>query len=703
MTKEKVKEPKKPKKPKEGATVLNGEKDENGKLKTPHTKYGILSNIKFVMGTLWEYKRIVVLYMIVGAITQPCMQYIWGFFTKFILDIVQRQQEIGDKSLNALIRMIIIIIITDLALRLINTSIFNRNWPGYIEARFKLIHKRIDKVLSMDYETLEQPHILDMAMKAEQATGGNNNGVEGLMHDIDNISRVIVTMVVSFAMITVLDWRLILALIVIGIINYLSSRRAMLYDRKNVWDVMPPYWRQQNYMDRCTQDFDFAKDIRLFNMRDWLHEKQHASFSTWLGLYMKGRHVWWQHSTICSITGMIQGALMYFVLTRAVLSPIDPLTIGNFTLYISLCGAFSSALSNFLSQLGGIERNSMQVDDFRTLMDFESGKRTGYRLEKNGQGYSLYEDTSVVNQNGKRRNARAGKGLPKPESNMNSAKRQSFLEAQKLFEKGEMHFEFKNVFYKYEGADDYALKNLSLSFKWGERLAVVGLNGAGKTTFIKLLLRLYDVSEGEILLNGLNVKEYNKEDYFSLFSPVFQNVEIFAFPLADNVSMLPDDKTDKELVYDSLVKGGMKDKVDSLPAGVDTQLLKIIYDDGIDFSGGEKQKLALARALYKDAPVIVLDEPTAALDALAEYELYKNFDSIIGSKSALYISHRLSSTRFCDNVAMFAHGELVEYGTHEALMAKNGEYAKMFEVQAQYYEEHGGDAEDSEEVVNNEQ
>lgn len=687
------------KKPKEGATVLNGEVDENGKLKTPHTKYGILSNIKYVMGALWKYKKSVVFCMAIGAVTQPCMQYIWGFFTKFILDIVQKQQITGDKSLGPLIRMVLIIIATDLVLRVVNTVTFNRNWPGYVEARFKLIHMRIDKALSMNYETLEQPHILDMAMKASQATGGNNNGVEGLMHDIDNLSRVIVTMVVSFSMITVLDWRLILVLIVICIINFISYRRAIVYNKVHVWDEMPPYWRQQSYMERCTQDFDFAKDIRLFDMKEWLHEKQHASFSVWLDMFIKGSHIWWQHSNVCTITGMIQGAFMYFVLTKAVLAPVDPLTIGNFTLFISLCGAFSNALTSFLNQLGGIERDSMEVDDFRTFIDFDGGDVRGYRIEKNENTYKLYEEKSEPGSTKNRRRKANDAETSAKDMHSDADRERKLLEACKLFEKGEIGFEFKNVYYKYEGAEDYALKNLSINFKWGEKLAVVGLNGAGKTTFIKLLLRLYDATEGEILLNGINVKEYNKEDYFALFSPVFQNVEIFAFPLAENVSMLPEDETDKQRAYDSLCKGGMKEKVDSFPEGVDTQLLKIIYDDGVDLSGGEKQKLALARALYKEAPVIVLDEPTAALDALAEYELYKNFDELIGSKSALYISHRLSSTRFCDKVAMFANGELIEYGTHESLMAKGGEYAKMFEVQAQYYEEHGGDAEEDKEEV----
>lgn len=216
---------------------------------------------------------------------------------------------------------------------------------------------------------------------------------------------------------------------------------------------------------------------------------------------------------------------------------------------------------------------------------------------------------------------------------------------------------------------------------------MVGLNGAGKTTLIKLLLRLYDVSEGEILLNGTNINRFRRREYFALFAPVFQNAEIFAFPVSENVSMKPPKATDRALAEQYLVQAGLADKLAELKDGVQTELLKVLHDDGVDLSGGEKQKLALARALYKEAPIIVLDEPTAALDALAEYRLYKNFDKMIGKKSAVYISHRLSSTRFCDNIAMFVAGKMVEYGPHEALLAKKGAYAEMFEIQAQYYKD----------------
>jgi len=219
----------------------------------------------------------------------------------------------------------------------------------------------------------------------------------------------------------------------------------------------------------------------------------------------------------------------------------------------------------------------------------------------------------------------------------------------------------------------------------GEKLAVVGLNGAGKTTMIKLLLRLYDPSEGYITLNGIDIKKFNREDYYRLFSPVFQDLEVFAFPIAENVSMKTPEKTHKDKVEEAIREAGLFDKILTLPKGIESELLKVVDEEGIDLSGGEKQKLALARALYKDAPIVVLDEPTSALDAIAEQQLYERFDKMIGNKAAIYISHRLASTRFCDNIAMFKDGRMIEYGGHEELMNKGGEYANMFTVQAQYY------------------
>ncbi|MBO7334694.1 MAG: ABC transporter ATP-binding protein, partial [Lachnospiraceae bacterium] len=319
--------------------------------------------------------------------------------------------------------------------------------------------------------------------------------------------------------------------------------------------------------------------------------------------------------------------LVYLIVNKS-------LTLGNFSLYLGTSATFFGYILSVLSNVSEIFAKSREVDDFRSFLDIDKD-----------------EDDKGIK-------------VPKFDS---------------------YEFKFENVSFKYPKAEKYALKNLSITVKAGERLAVVGLNGAGKSTFIKLLLRLYDPTEGRILLNGTDIKEYDRNSYYDLFGAVFQDINLFAFPLSENVSMEISQKTDKDKAKEALEAAGLKEKLDSLDKGIDTEILKIIYDDGVDMSGGEKQKLALARALYKDAPVAVLDEPTSALDALAEAKLYKDFDKLIGGKTAVYISHRLSSTQFCNHVAMFKEGELVEYGTHESLLKAGGPYSEMFNVQAQYY------------------
>lgn len=244
--------------------------------------------------------------------------------------------------------------------------------------------------------------------------------------------------------------------------------------------------------------------------------------------------------------------------------------------------------------------------------------------------------------------------------------------------------EFKNVSFKYPGTENMILKNLSIKLTVGERLAIVGMNGSGKTTFIKLLCRLYDPTEGEIMLNGTNIKNYDIAEYMNIFSVVFQDFKLFSVPLCQNVATSL--KYSEERIWDSLKKAGIDERINSMPLKEKTSLYKDFDDDGIEISGGEAQKIALARALYKSAPFIILDEPTAALDPISEYEIYERFNSFVGKKTAIYISHRLSSCRFCSKIAVFHDGRIIETGSHDELVAdESSKYYELWNSQAKYY------------------
>ena len=599
-----------------------------------HTEYGILKNSAYIFGKIRQYKPFLPWLMVLGVFTGSLMQYLWTFIGKFVIDIIEQQASTPGKDFIPLLSLLIVTTAIELVSMGLNSIADNRIWFNFINVRTKMISERIRKVLSMEYQTLENPDVLNMAQKAEQATSGNSIGVEGMMHSVYAICKNIVLMAVTLTTIVTLDWKLIIILSVVSFLQFLFFRHTVKRDKKEVWDKLAPTWRKINYMERATQDFDYAKDIRLFGMKNWLLDKQHEILEEKQGRIMHSKNLWIRNSTFSNLIGIVSKGAVYAILIYSVID--TDMSIGNFTLFLGLSTTFSSTLTTFLNSLGQFKEQSMQTDDFRSLIDYESDPEN---------------DT-----------------IPLPKTDRYT-------------------FEFKNVSYRYKGTEEYALKNLNLTFEAGKRLAVVGLNGAGKTTFIKLLLRLYDVTEGEILLNGTDIRRFKRNEYYTLFAPVFQNVEIFAFPMSENISMKPPFDTDIESAESCAVKAGLGEKLDSLSDGITTELLKVIHDNGVDLSGGEKQKLTLARALYKNAPVIVLDEPTAALDPLAEYSLYKNFDEIIGDKSAIYISHRLSSTRFCDSIAMFKAGEMVEYGTHDELLVKGGEYSEMFNIQAQYYKE----------------
>lgn len=574
----------------------------------------------------------------IGMVCTPMMQYLWTFISKFVIDTITNEQGTGQLS-----KLLLIFIVLQLIAAMLNTYYGCNIWWRFIHARLCMIQKQNLKIMRINYEHLENPDVMDCYERAGQACNNNMNGVEGMMREGAEFLKSLAVVLVGLAIIGSLNLWMVLLVFAVTVLNFLFRNYTSRTAKKKVWDPLAPWWRKNQYMQNTTTDFAAAKDIRMFGLKDWLCDKYRELAKVRCDAQRKNEKLWRNAGFAGAATWLVSQAGVYAYLIYQVIQ--GNVTIGDFTMYTASFATFFNFINELLTHAGNLLACSREVDDFRSFLDFGEGD------EEDG-------------------------GIPVP-------KLDSY------------EFTFKNVSFRYPKAEAYALKNLNLTVKAGERLAVVGLNGAGKSTFIKLLLRLYEPTEGEILLNGVNVKDYNRHDYYQVFAPVFQNVELFAFPLAENISMQAPDETDAKKAEECLQAAGLKEKLEALPKGVKTEVLKVIYDDGVDFSGGEKQKIALARALYKDAPVVVLDEPTAALDAVAESRLYEDFDKLIGGKTAVYISHRLSSTQFCNHVAMFSGGEMVEYGTHKSLLEQNGEYAKMFRIQAQYYMEESGEEADA--------
>lgn len=597
-----------------------------------HKDYGVVSNCIYILKRFRKYRPSLIFFIITGAAAAASMSYIWSFIGKLVIDMIQASAGGGD--IMPLVRLVAATTAAELFIMWLSTVSTVKTGLGFTYVRLMIIKERIAKTLDMDYEALETPEMLDRLQKAKRATAGDWQGVQGMMTYMQVLFTQIISIIIAIIIMTSFDPLIILVIAVLSYIQFLYFEHIRKKDKKEMWDAMMPHWRKLEYMENMTTDFSYAKDIRLFGMKKFLAQKQKDVYDEELRHWTRSRQYWIYNSIFSHGISLVRqliitGWLVYSVIAK-------DLSIGNFTLYLASAGAFSNAINEVLSALSALRERSAHTDDYRSFMDIpgDSGKDT----------------------------------IPVPKAD-------------------KYVFTFENVSFKYKGQEKYALKNLNITIAAGEKLAVVGLNGAGKSTFIKLLLRLYDVTEGRILMNGTDIRLFDRAEYYRLFSPAFQDVTVFAFPMAENVSMSPPDETDKNKAEKCVREAGLGDKMDKLEKGIDTELLKVLYDDGVDLSGGEKQKLALARALYKGSDIIVLDEPTAALDALAEYRLYKSFNGLVGNRTAVYISHRLSSTRFCDRVAMFKDGEMTETGTHEELMAKNGDYAEMFRVQAQYYVE----------------
>lgn len=511
--------------------------------------------------------------------------------------------------------------------------------------RYKMTDLVTRKQLSMFYQTYEQKKVRDLANRASNATQ-MWDGVQPLTDIVYNgfgmlenlLGYILFGSVISFAS----PW-LVPILTVAPIVNILSVKAY------NKWEYahrskMTDLNQKLGHVEELPDDFAAAKDIRIYSMASWLRECYRDlsdQRSKWDRNVVKKSFL----SRIADLVViLIRDGGAYALLIHMFYS--GKIGIDEFVLYFAAISSFASWVGGIISCWNKANTVSLKLCDFRDFVD-----------------YPEYD----------------GSGIAKAADHMNTVP----------------EIEFKNVSFRYDGAEQDTIHDLSLKIKSGEKLALVGLNGAGKTTLVKLLCGLYRPTSGEIFFNGIPLSDFKREDYYKLISPVFQEIRTAFFSLAETVSGKSTTETDLEKAETCMRQAGLGAKIDALPDGIHTKLNKKVHENGTELSGGEAQKLMLARALYKDAPLLILDEPTAALDPIAESKIYNEFNVMAKNKTSLFISHRLASTSFCDRIILLENGNITEEGTHQELMGANGTYKGLFDIQSCWYKEdmEGGDGE----------
>ena len=383
-----------------------------------------------------------------------------------------------------------------------------------------------------------------------------------------------------------------------------------------------------------SQSTGLAKDIRVFGLQNWLNELLEQAHDVYLDFRLKVEKKWLAADITEAMLTMARNGIAYVYLIRMALN--EGLSVSEFLLYFTAISTFTTWVTGILRDMSRLYKDSLDISIVREYLEFPEP----FQFE-------------------------GGDAVPEADS---------------------YELELEHVSFRYPGADHDTIYDLSLVIAPGEKLAVVGLNGAGKSTLVKLLCGLFDPTEGRVLLNGKDIREFNRNSYYELFSAVFQEFSVMDVTVAENIAQTTVG-IDDEKVNACVEKAGLTSAIQALPKGLDTHVGRNVFLDGVLFSGGQTQRLMLARALYKDGPILILDEPTAALDPIAENDIYQKYSDMTAGKTSVFISHRLASTRFCDRIIFISDGNIAEEGSHESLLARGGEYAKLFEVQSRYYQE----------------
>ena len=561
--------------------------------------YPLGSTIKRLFDNVSRQNRKIYLYFLVYTVTAAIYPFFSVILPKLLIDELS-------KGLYAQLENILKIVVGYFLLTsifgFIITFVASHAYPRITRLRIDYIKDMFDKIVNVEYKYMEDATFFEKNGRAMEATNSNDNGIEGVYHKLFETPAVALTAAVLMLFIGRLNIFILLGLILNVIVTMWISRKTHNFQYSKKEELSRGH-RRKDYYYRTTYDFGYGKDIRIYDLKDRVLNNYKREIEAYVNMHRQIKNKEYKLGFLGLITLLISDGLTYGIL---IMKTVRGMPISDFSMYLTAILSLLILIKTLIENISVIINEGQYVYDFFLFMDRDYGEKGGDR---------------------------------------------------KAIKGGTLEIEFKNVSFKYPNTDKYIFKNLNLKIQKGEKLAIVGVNGAGKSTLVKLMTGLFDATEGEILINGIPIRDFNKKELYSMFSVVFQDINILAYTIAENIACTSEN-IDRERVMEVLNRVGLGDKVRGFKKGIDQMMLKVIDEKGTEFSGGENQKLAIARALYKDASLVILDEPTSALDPLAEAEIYENFNNLVGGKTAIYISHRMSSSVFCDKILVIDGGRL---------------------------------------------
>lgn len=601
-------------------------------------KYKSFENMFYLIKGIWKKDKWLFFIIAIQIPATVIIPLLGIYLPKIIIDSVMHKMEISSVLLKVL--PIIIGIVVSTFIKNASEQMLDGKGSMY---RVGYINDIGIKSIDTDFENVGGPKGQTKIMKAIMAVSNDGSPAQAIVKLSIEFASNIIGFILYAGIISILHPLIVFFILISSIINYFVGSYVNKYEHRNK-DNLTPIEKKLRYITQKTGDFKSAKDMRLYNMTDWFQNMYGIFLEKRLHFQKKDIYRRYLANMVDEILvflrdGIAYGFLIYSVLYRG-------MEISNFVLYFAAVAGVSTWLSGIVKNVNEINSSSLNISDLRSFLETEDmmNRKDGVELPKEFE-------------------------LP-------------------------CDIELKNLYYKYEGAEEYTINGINLSIGKGEKLALVGVNGAGKTTLVKLICGLYTPTKGEIYINGKSSRLYNRDEYYSLFSVVFQDTHLLPISIERNIASKNSEDIDKERIESVIEMSDLKQKIDSLPNGKQTLLVKSVYKEAIELSGGEMQKLMLARALYKDGPIMILDEPTAALDPIAENEIYMKYNQLTKEKTSVFISHRLSSTRFCNRIVFMESGAIIEEGSHEDLMQIEGKYKSMYDMQSHYYKDDIGGVED---------